>query len=114
VNEPTTLEQIIKECDEDSLAWFPQLADNLFFQAACAAGEAGEMLNEAKKAFRSVDSNTESQRKKIEEESIDVLIYLCCVWGILGTNVQEVYSAKRAANVKRFGGSTTGSESRVR
>jgi NTP pyrophosphatase (non-canonical NTP hydrolase) len=113
MNEPTTLEGIIQQCDDDSHNWFPHLANNIFYQTACAAGEAGEMLNEAKKAYRGTHT-WEEQRKKIEEESIDVLIYLCCVWGILGTNVQEAYSAKRAANVKRFGGSTTGSESRVR
>jgi hypothetical protein len=99
-----TIREIIRECTEDSHTFFPDQADNLFFQAASACGEAGEMVNEAKKAFRSVDANTPEQRKKLEEESIDVFIYLCCVWGILGTNVSEVYRAKRERNVERFGG----------
>jgi NTP pyrophosphatase (non-canonical NTP hydrolase) len=106
-----TIQQIVESCREDSLAWFPDTADNLFFQAACAAGEAGEMLNEAKKLFRSVDENTPERRKKLEEESIDVLIYLANVWAILGTDVRKVYGDKRAANQLRFGGAGPAGES---
>jgi NTP pyrophosphatase (non-canonical NTP hydrolase) len=100
---PSTIQGIIDQCQADSERWFPDLADNLFFQVACAAGEAGEMINEAKKYFRSVDARTQMRMDKIEEEAIDVLIYLCCVFGILGTDVVGRYNAKRADNEKRFG-----------
>ena len=97
-----TLSNIIRECGEDSFAWFPDTADDLFYQIACVSGEAGELINEAKKSRRGTHT-FEEQKTKIEEESIDVLIYLANIWYILGTNVTEVYNAKRAANLERFG-----------
>jgi NTP pyrophosphatase (non-canonical NTP hydrolase) len=97
-----TLSNIIRECGEDSIAWFPETADDLPWQAACANGEAGELFNATKKVKRGTD-DLKALQAHIEEESIDVLIYLANIWYILGTDVTEVYNAKRARNVKRFG-----------
>lgn len=103
-----TLEEIIAECDQDSKDWFPAVAEDLFYQVGCLAGEAGELVNEAKKVHRGTHT-MEEKKAAIEEEAIDVLIYLACVFGILGTNVSEVYRAKRERNVGRFGGAAAGS-----
>ena len=108
-----TLEEIIRQCGEDSYEWFPDTSWDLFFMAASAAGEAGECVNQAKKARRGTHTSDEV-RAKIEEEAIDTLIYLCNIFYILGTNVSEAYSAKRAHNEKRFGGGTQGSGRELR
>jgi len=101
-----TLEEIITECDKDSKDWFPAVAGDLFYQVGCLAGEAGELVNEAKKVHRGTHT-MEEKKAAIEEEAIDVLIYLACVFGILGTNVSEVYRVKRARNVERFGSASS-------
>lgn len=99
---PLTLAALIKECGEDSEAWFPGIIHDLMYSAGCIAGEAGELVNEVKKVRRGTHE-LDAQKAKIEEESIDVLIFLACLWYELETNVTEVYRAKRRLNAGRFG-----------
>jgi NTP pyrophosphatase (non-canonical NTP hydrolase) len=99
-----TLEEIVAQCIQDSKDWFPEEWDDLFVASAYVAGEAGELINEAKKIRRGkVDAS------KMQEEAIDVLIHLCCIFGILETNVTEEYRVKREFNRQRFGRGPEGS-----
>jgi NTP pyrophosphatase (non-canonical NTP hydrolase) len=105
----TLLGNIIRECGEDSEAWFPGIMHDLMYIAGCISGEAGELVNEVKKVRRGTYTLDE-QRTKIEEESIDVFIFLATLWAELGTNVTEIYNAKRARNAERFGSGRVGTD----
>lgn len=99
------LDAIVKQCQEDSQRWFPRKANDLFFNAACVAGEAGELVNQMKKVER--ESHTLDQvRDKVVEEAVDVFIYLANVFALLGIDSQEIeieYERKRNHNEQRFG-----------
>jgi NTP pyrophosphatase (non-canonical NTP hydrolase) len=49
--------------------------ENLIYNALALAGEAGEVANAAKKIWR--DGNTPKRMDDVEEELVDVMIYLC-------------------------------------
>jgi NTP pyrophosphatase (non-canonical NTP hydrolase) len=97
----------------DSYEWFPEYADDLFFQAACTSGEAGELVNKVKKVMRGSAKYADIEHQ-IAEEAMDVFIYLMNVFGILEVDVMELYNAKRRANEARFGDSASTSGRGVR
>jgi hypothetical protein len=96
------LNDISDECGRDSRAWFPDTADNTFFMAACAAGEAGEALNFLKKIERGTHAPDEVMGDVLNE-CMDAFIYLMCVFDIEGQDVVALYKKVREANARRFG-----------
>jgi NTP pyrophosphatase (non-canonical NTP hydrolase) len=96
------LNEIVQQCQSDSEDWFPDKAYDTTFMALAMAGEVGEVCNEIKKVERGSATFTEA-RDKIAEESIDVFIYLCNLFGILGVDAEELYKRKREFNAGRFG-----------
>jgi NTP pyrophosphatase (non-canonical NTP hydrolase) len=96
------LNEIVKECLGDSEAWFPDKAYDIPFTALSIAGEVGELCNDIKKVERGSVLYTEL-REKIAEEGIDVMIYLCNLFGILHVDAEEMYRQKREFNARRFG-----------
>lgn len=104
--QPSTLEGIIQQCDDDSHNWFPRKADDLPFMALALCGEAGEVANQVKKVARG-SHTLQDQKAKIEEEAIDTFIYLMDIFALLGTDVVKEYHVKRAYNAERFGRGTS-------
>lgn len=103
---PLDLKELVLQCLQDSYAWFPEYADDLFFQAACASGEAGELVNKVKKVVRGSAQYADIEHQ-IAEEAMDTFIYIMNVFGILEVDVMELYNAKRRANEARFGHSAS-------
>ena len=95
------LRDLAIQCYQDSQAWFPDTANDLFFMVACMAGEAGETLNEAKKVYRGSTSE-EAAREKILEEAADTLVYCMHIFGQLNADPQWWYDMVRNKNVARF------------
>jgi NTP pyrophosphatase (non-canonical NTP hydrolase) len=98
------LQKIIDQCRDDSKRWFPHTDDDIFFMAACVSGEAGELLNEAKKIRRGTHTYGE-QLPKLREEAIDTLIYLAQVLDMVGMDedaIMKEYTRKRMYNEIRF------------
>jgi hypothetical protein len=101
------LVQLRDQCMADSARFFPDVAHSLMFNALALCGETGELANVVKKIERgSLDPDTESAKTMLEDEAIDSLIYLMCVFGILGTDPLAAYFKKRDFNNNRFGGSS--------
>jgi NTP pyrophosphatase (non-canonical NTP hydrolase) len=97
-----TLDDFIRMCREDTARWFPQVKDDLAHMVLALNEEAGEVAGALKKGQRgSIDY--EKALRKIADESVDVLIYLCNIWGILGIDPVEVFNTIRIKNEKRFG-----------
>jgi NTP pyrophosphatase (non-canonical NTP hydrolase) len=87
---------------QDSEEWFPGMAHDLPFLTLALCGEAGELANLVKKAWR--QSHTEEElRAKMEGEATDILVYLCNIFGYLNMDPFEAYQKVRANNTKRFG-----------
>jgi NTP pyrophosphatase (non-canonical NTP hydrolase) len=95
------LRDLAIQCNEDSHVWFPKTADNVFYMAACMAGEAGETVNEAKKVERGSVSMDEA-REKILEEAADTLVYCMGMFGMLGADPEWWYNRVRNKNIMRF------------
>lgn len=93
---------LIKQCQRDTERWFPEVANDLSHHVLSLAGETGELANLVKKIQRG--SYTLDQLKdELSKEAVDVLIYLCCIFGVLDIDVVQVYKEKRAFNERRFG-----------
>lgn len=110
---PADLKGIARECQQDSINWFPDKAFDLFFQASCAMAEAGEAVNQIKKVERGTHTY-EELRPKIAEEAVDTLIYLMNVFALLDIDPLEAYRDKRRVNKLRFGSSPSRGRSGLR
>lgn len=67
----------------------------------CLVGELGEFSNELKKAVRG-DCTYEDARPRLEEELVDVFIYLMKIAGQAGFDLEKGYLAKLEKNKLRF------------
>lgn len=99
------LNEIIGQCLDDSHEWFPDHAGDVAFLTLALCGETGELANLVKKIVRRTHTGEELQ-DKIEEEVVDVFIYLMNIVGLFeqqtGFDLVELYKAKRDENVLRF------------
>lgn len=98
----SSLNDLVKTATEDSERWFPDTASQLDFMALALAGEVGEVANIIKKVMRGTD-DFDKVLDDLEEEVTDVFIYLMCLAGVLGMDLEAAYAAKRAKNEERFG-----------
>jgi NTP pyrophosphatase (non-canonical NTP hydrolase) len=98
----TEMRDLAIDASLDSQKWFPRTTGNLFFTAACIAGEAGELVNKLKKVERGSHALSEVLPEAIEEAT-DVLTYLLNFYGALGIDPEVEYHKKRAKNEARFG-----------
>ena len=96
---------LMKQCATDGERWFPGKSQTLAFMALAMAGEVGEVANIVKKIERG-SSSFHIVRDELEEEIVDVLIYLCNLMSLpefYGTDWMKVWYEKRALNERRFG-----------
>jgi NTP pyrophosphatase (non-canonical NTP hydrolase) len=101
------INDLAKQCREDSLAWFPDVADDIPFFALAMAGEVGEFANLVKKVQRgSLDAKSAGTRHDLAMELTDVVIYALNLAALLKVDLHQTYKMKRAENVKRFGKDT--------
>jgi len=98
------LKDYVEHVVSDTHDWFgDEMASDLTYNAIAMAGEAGEFLNLVKKIMRGdleIDQHTLNQ---LADESIDVFIYLCALWGLLKVDPDASYEEKREYNAQRFG-----------
>lgn len=98
-----SLVEIQKQCEEDSIAWFPEAHANqdLSFLTIAFVGEVGEFANIIKKAMRgSVDLQDPETQYELVMEGIDAFIYLMLLFNRLNVNVAALYKQKREMNVE--------------
>lgn len=98
----TTVDELINTCREDTSKWFPLVKNDLAHMVLALNEEAGEVAGALKKGQRGT-LDYEKALKNIGEESVDVLIYLCNIWGILGIDPVEIFNQIKIKNEKRFG-----------
>jgi len=102
-----TLNDIVQQCMQDSEDWFPDQAKSVPFLALALCGEAGEFANMVKKMVRSGRTDSDlsgEERLAIRLEAIDIFIYLCNIFGILGMDPVQTYGYKREINIKKYTG----------
>lgn len=99
--DPVTLQEIVAQCQRDSVAWFPDTAFDLPFTVLALCGEVGELANLVKKVERGTHDHRDLHPKMVEEAT-DAFVYLCDVFAILGVDMEAAYHAKRAVNFGRF------------
>lgn len=109
------LKDMISQCTGDSARWFPGEAQSLANLVLCMCGEAGEVANIVKKVVRgslSIEQVTDPQvmgdlgKDTLQEEIIDVLIYLCNLMGLKefkDVDWTTIWYDKRDFNEQRFG-----------
>lgn len=103
-----TLEDIIKQCLEDSENWFPNTAEDLGFLTIAMCGEIGEFANLIKKGMRGdFDIEDEQYIRNLSIELIDIFIYLCNIAGVMNLDLGKMYQIKREINNERFGTHST-------
>jgi NTP pyrophosphatase (non-canonical NTP hydrolase) len=103
--EVKTLEELAKQCVEDSEKYFGDSAVvySIPHHALAMAGEVGEFCNLVKKVERgSLDIRTPAVRYDMAMELTDVFIYLLNLAGLLQIDLGKTYQMKRAENNKRF------------
>ena len=99
-----SLEDIIKQCLEDSKDWFPSTAGDIGFMTIAMFGEAGEFANLVKKGIRGDVELSDSQYlRNLAMELTDTFIYLCNIAGLMHIDLEKMYQIKRELNVERFG-----------
>lgn len=105
------LQEMIKQCGDDSHRWFPRTASNLLFLSHATMTEAGEAGDWVKKIWRgshelsqeaTKEGRTMTVKEWIEEELVDSLIYMCNQFHLLGTDPIAIYNKKRQINEERF------------
>jgi NTP pyrophosphatase (non-canonical NTP hydrolase) len=99
-----SLSHLIRQCTGDSSRWFPKNQD-LAFTTLAMAGEVGEVANLVKKVVRG-SHELEEVLGDLEEEVVDVLIYLLNLMGAKefeGVDWMMIWNRKRAFNAARFG-----------
>ena len=107
-----TLEDIQRQCIDDSDVYFPDLVRDFWYLGLAIAGEAGELANHLKKYYR-CSLTSEAREVHLEEarkELPDILIYLCLIAEELGVDLTEAYMEKREFNNDRYLGQS-GSDS---
>jgi NTP pyrophosphatase (non-canonical NTP hydrolase) len=110
------LGEMVFDCTSDSNRWFPGEAQSLANQVLCMAGEVGEVANFVKKITRGSITEAEALdpeytvnilgKDTLQEEVVDVLIYLCNLLGnpaFKDVDWQQVWEDKRDFNEQRFG-----------
>jgi hypothetical protein len=97
------LAKMAQEADGDSKRWFPDTANNLFFQTACMSAEGGEAVNKLKKAERLCRKMTPAEKHEYVMELTDVLTYLLACFALTGVDPERAYYQKRLENEQRFG-----------
>lgn len=109
------LSTMAAECVTDGVRWFPstQVSDPnvswhkvrfLLHQVVAMIGEVGEFANILKKVDRGTLSLYDPAIKgQLQEELVDVFIYLLNIAGALDLDLLEGYTIKREFNEKRFG-----------
>lgn len=109
------LNTMAAECVTDGVRWFPstQVANPnvswhsvrfLLHQVVAMIGEVGEFANVLKKIDRGTFSLDDPAIKgQLQEELVDVFVYLLNIAGALDLDLLEGYTAKREFNEKRFG-----------
>lgn len=97
-----TLDDLIKMCREDTWRWFPQVSNDLTHMVLALNEEAGEVAGALKKGQRG-SLDYDKAIEKLSYETIDVLIYLCNIWGILNADPVELYYIVQENNEARFG-----------
>ena len=103
-NNKSALADIQRQCNDDSLEWFPKHIDDISYLVHGLTGEAGEVSDMLKKAIRgSIDLDGSEARVAFAFELADVLIYTCLIANTLGLDLAETYKMKRDINVGRFG-----------
>ncbi len=73
---------------------------NLGFFSLALAGEVGEFCNIVKKIWR--DGESGELWAKLDEEAVDVLIYLVEILNLSGTDFDKVWEEKHRVLYKRF------------
>lgn len=104
--QPSHLWELSEQCAKDSARWFPDMSPSLLFDAACLAGEAGEVANVVKKIERGTlkpPRESAVTKNELAMEMADVLTYLLNMAGHLGIDLERAYDVKRAFNENRFG-----------
>lgn len=96
------LQELVDQCMRDTERWFPGVAKSAIHHGLSLAGEAGEVCNLLKKVDRG-SASLDELRDRIAEEGVDALIYLACLFAVLGVDPEEVYWKKRVQNEQRFG-----------
>lgn len=98
------INDIVKQCLEDSDDWFPDLNGDLSFLFIATLGELGEAANIYKKMLRGTPppSSQGTEYTHLCEEVTDVFIYICNIAGTLGMDLAAEYTAKRNKNAERF------------
>lgn len=108
------LGQMISQCTADSTRWFPK-AQDLPTMTLAMCGEAGEVANLVKKIARGSLTTEEAmdygimleiEKDTLQEEIVDVLIYLCNIMGLeefKDIDWAEIWKTKRDFNEDRFG-----------
>jgi NTP pyrophosphatase (non-canonical NTP hydrolase) len=112
---PDLLAVLVKQCVEDSKSWYPEMHSEfdypelaklrlLIHHVLALCGESGELANIVKKIDRgSIDFHDTQVRFKLQDEIVDVLVYLLCLAGILEFDLLKAYHVKREFNINRFG-----------
>jgi NTP pyrophosphatase (non-canonical NTP hydrolase) len=98
---------MVDDCAEDTKSWFPHVygdrVSSLVHHALGLCGEAGEFANIVKKIDRGDLPFAGTAQDSLQEELVDVLIYVCTLADILGMNLAEGYNRKKDINRRRFG-----------
>lgn len=104
-DKPLTLDGMIKQYQEDSAAWFPDVTQSLAFRTLCVAGEVGEVANLIKKVERGT-LRMEDAMETLPEEIVDTLIYLTGLMAhaaFKDIDWKVIWDNKRMYNEMRFG-----------
>ncbi len=96
-----SIEEYIKEMQEDSARWFPNGGRDLLILVLGLVGESGEVADELKKYLRN-PHDWDQRVEKIKIEVIDVFHYWCLIVGLLDIDVDEIYRQKREYNIGRY------------
>jgi NTP pyrophosphatase (non-canonical NTP hydrolase) len=96
-----SIEEYIKEMQDDSARWFPNGGRDLVVLVLGLVGEAGEVADQLKKYLRD-PVDWDGRLDKMMVEIIDVFHYWCLLVGLLDIDVDEVYRKKREHNIQRY------------
>jgi NTP pyrophosphatase (non-canonical NTP hydrolase) len=97
------LNELAMQCRQDSLFWFPAVANDLGFMALAYAGEVGEYCNLIKKIERgSLSYKDASTRVALASELTDGFIYMLNNAALLNVDLEKSYEGVRARNARRF------------
>lgn len=97
-----SIDEIIKQCMEDSEKYFPGKSKDLLYMVVALTGELGEFCNILKKVERGSIELTPAVHLELSMELVDVFIYLCNCAGIMNVDLGAGYEAKKQYNDERF------------